>query len=48
MPPQERLGPDDCESLQDRWKPPIQPDKEQAIMVRELDTATRLRLETIN
>src|SRR5215469_11131792 len=39
VPPQERLGPDDRENLQDRWKPPVQPDKEQAIMVREPDAA---------
>src|ERR1700730_804421 len=30
----ERLGPYDCESLQDCWEPAIQLDKEQAIMVR--------------
>jgi hypothetical protein len=36
----ERLGPDDCENLQDRWKPAIQLDQEPAIMVRKPD-ATR-------
>jgi hypothetical protein len=33
----ERLGPDDCENLQDWWKPAIQQDKEPAIMVRQPD-----------
>jgi hypothetical protein len=37
MPTNERLGPDDCDILQDRRKPAIQPDKEPAIMVREPD-----------
>src|SRR6202035_217776 len=37
VPTHERLGPDDCESLQDRRKPAIQLDKEPAIMVREPD-----------
>src|SRR6202171_812483 len=37
VPSHERLGPDDCENLQDGWKPPIQLDKEQAIMVGEPD-----------
>ncbi len=37
MPTKERLGPDDCENLQDCRKPAIQLDKEPAIMVREPD-----------
>src|ERR1700730_18230586 len=37
VPTHERLGPDDCENLLDCWKPAIQLDKEQAIMVREPD-----------
>src|SRR5258708_7367145 len=37
VPTHERLGPDDCENLQDCRKPAIQLDKEQAIMVREPD-----------
>src|SRR5215831_14585335 len=37
MPTHERLGPDDCESPQDCWKPAVQLDKEPAIMVREPD-----------
>src|SRR5450631_3296963 len=40
VPTHERLGPDDCENLQDRRKPAIELDKEPAIMVREPD-ATR-------
>src|SRR5712671_4218426 len=37
VPTHERLGLDDCENLQDQWKPAIQQDKEPAIMVREPD-----------
>src|SRR5713101_4058080 len=37
VPTHERLGPDDCENVLDCWKPAIQLDKEQAIMVREPD-----------
>jgi hypothetical protein len=37
VPTHERLGPDDCENRQDCWKPAIQLDKEQAIMVGEPD-----------
>jgi hypothetical protein len=42
VPTHEGLGPDDCENLQDCWKPAIQLDKEQAITVRELDATTQL------
>src|ERR1700737_518878 len=41
MPTHERLGPDDCENLQDCWKPAIELDKEPAIMVREPDATTQ-------
>jgi hypothetical protein len=37
VPPHERIGPDDSENRQDRWKPAVQLDKEQPIMVREPD-----------
>jgi hypothetical protein len=37
VPTHERLGPNDCENLQDWWKPAIQLDKEPSIMVREPD-----------
>ena len=37
VPTHERLGPDDCENLQNCWEPAIQLDKEQAIMVRQPD-----------
>src|SRR6202035_3147363 len=37
VPTHERLGPDDCENLQDRRKPAIELDKEPAIIVREPD-----------
>src|SRR5450631_3021091 len=40
MPTHERLGSDDCENLQERWKPAIQLDKEPAIIVCEPDAAT--------
>ena len=41
VPPQERLGPNDCENPQDCWKPAIQLDKEPAILVREPDATMR-------
>jgi hypothetical protein len=41
VPTHERLWPDDCEDLQDCWKPTIQLDKEPAIMVREPNATTR-------
>ena len=37
-----RLGTDDREDRQDRWKPSIQLDKEPAIVVREPDSALYL------
>src|SRR5436309_8971815 len=37
MPTHEGLGPNDRDSLQDRWKPSIQLDQEQAIPICELD-----------
>jgi hypothetical protein len=37
MPTHERLGLDDREDLQDRWKPAIQLNEEPAIMVRDPD-----------
>src|SRR5450432_3008366 len=40
MPTHQRLGSDDCENLQDRWKPAIHLDKEPAIIVCEPDAAT--------
>jgi hypothetical protein len=36
MPTHERLGPDDRDGLENRWKPSIQHDQEQAIPIREL------------
>src|SRR5262245_41689133 len=39
MPTYEGLGPDDRDCIQDRWKPSIQQDQEQAIATRELDAA---------
>src|ERR1700686_3708615 len=46
-PTHERLGPDDCENLQDFWKPAIQLDKEPAIMVREPDATMQPTLQDI-
>src|SRR6266481_10031913 len=40
MPTHEGLGPNDSDGLEDRWKPSIQLDQEQAIAVREVDTTT--------
>src|SRR5216683_2121377 len=37
VPTHKGLGPDNCENLQDCWKPAIELDKEPAIMVREPD-----------
>src|SRR5260370_17214584 len=45
VPTYERLGPDDCENLQDCWKPAIQLDKEPAIMVREPDATMQPTLQ---
>lgn len=42
MPTHQRLGTDDREDLQDRWKPSIQLDKEPAILVREPDPTLHL------
>jgi hypothetical protein len=42
MPPHERLGPDDREDPQDRWKPAIQLDEEPAIIVPEPDPTMHL------
>jgi hypothetical protein len=42
VPAHEGLGPDDRDSLEDRWKPSIQLDQEQAIAVRELDATSHL------
>jgi hypothetical protein len=39
------LGPDDRDGLEDRWKPSIQLNEEQAISVRELDTTAHLPLQ---
>src|SRR5258706_1942603 len=37
MPTYESLGTDDRDGLEDRWKPSIQHDQEQAIPIRDLD-----------
>jgi hypothetical protein len=42
MPAHQRLGPDDCDGFEDRRKPSIQQDEEQAIAVREFDATTDL------
>jgi hypothetical protein len=42
MPTDERLGTDDRDGLQDRRKPTIQLDEEQAIVVREPNAAVHL------
>src|SRR5262249_8275957 len=45
MPAHQRLGPDDRDHLEDRRKPAIQLDEEQAIAVRELDPTADLPLQ---
>jgi hypothetical protein len=45
MPTHEGLGLDDRDGLEDRWKPSIQLDQEQAISVRELDTTAHPPLQ---
>jgi hypothetical protein len=42
MPTHKDPGLDDCEDMQDGWKPPIQLNKEPAIVVRQSDTAPHL------
>jgi hypothetical protein len=41
MPMHERLGPYDCENLQNLWKPAIQLDKEPAVVVPKPDATTQ-------
>ena len=45
MPTDEGLGPDDRDGLEDRWKPSIKLDQEQAIAVGELDATTHPPLQ---
>src|SRR5262249_30774911 len=45
MPPYERLGPDEHDGLEDRWKPSIQHDQEQTIPIRELDATAHSPLQ---
>jgi hypothetical protein len=47
VPTDERLGPDNCDSLQDRWKPAIQLDEEQAVMVGKLYATTKFQAKGI-
>ena len=45
MPTYESLGPDDRDGLEDRWKPSIQHDQEQAVPIRELYATTHPPLQ---
>jgi hypothetical protein len=45
VPAHKGLGPDDHHGLEDRWKPSIQLDEEQAIAVRELGAPAYLPLK---
>src|SRR5712675_1030611 len=45
MPAHQRLGPDDCDGFEDRRKPSIQQDEEQAIAAREFDATADLALQ---
>jgi hypothetical protein len=45
MPAHQRLGPDDRHGLEDRGKPAIQLDEEQAVAIREVNTTSHLALQ---
>jgi hypothetical protein len=45
VPAHDGFRPDDHHGLEDRWKPAIELDEEQAIAVSELDPATHLALQ---
>src|SRR6266481_3742712 len=45
MPTYESLGTDDRDGLEDRWKPSIQLDQEQAIPIRELNATAHPPLQ---
>src|SRR6266487_6988562 len=45
VPAHQGLRPDDRDGLEDRWKPSIQHDQEQAIPIRELDAAAHPPLQ---
>jgi hypothetical protein len=45
MPAHQRLRPDNRHGLEDRGKPAIQLDEEQAIVIREANTASHLTLQ---
>ena len=45
MPTDKGLRSDDRDGLEDRWKPSVQVDQEQAISVRELDATARPMLQ---
>src|SRR5438552_1309537 len=45
MPAHQGLRPDDRDGLEDRWKPSIQHDQEQAIPIRELDATAHPPLQ---
>src|SRR6266446_7897886 len=45
MPTYESLGPEDRDGLEDRWKPSIQRDQEQAIPIRELNATAHPPLQ---
>jgi hypothetical protein len=42
MPAHQRLGPDDCDGIEDRRKPSIQQDEEETIAVRKLNATADL------
>jgi hypothetical protein len=45
MPTYESFRPDDRDGFEDRWKPSIQHDQEQAIPIRELDATAHPSLQ---
>jgi hypothetical protein len=42
MPTQKGLRSDDCDGIENRWKPSVQLDEEQAVSVAEVNTTTHL------
>ena len=45
MPADEGLGAGNRDGIEDRWKPSIQLDEEQAVPIREVDTTAHLSLQ---
>jgi hypothetical protein len=46
MPAHQRLGPDDCDGIEDRRNPSVQQDEEQTIAVRKLNATVDFALRS--